>query len=144
MTHSRELLIGAHEMGHVAVSDDVVGIMAADGGWRVVCDAPLTESQFVAQMVAGCLAELIITNGLDIALVKLRADKAALCTDIGEFDWMILRQIPHHQVFGSAERIAPIIQSELAQMGGKRLERLGAALLALPEGETLSLEVANA
>ena len=145
MSIDRKALLAAHEIaGHCTVSDNVRGIEADSDGYMVLCDPPLTESQFVAQMIAGSLAELILTHGETIALLKLRADKSVLATDIGEFDWEIAKLIPHHMVLASAERIAPLISLALARMGKAGLIAMGDAIDGLKPGEVLSLEVAHA
>ena len=85
MSIDRKALLAAHEIaGHCTVSDGVRGIQADADGYMVLCDPPLTESQFVSQMIAGSLAELILTHGEAVALLKLRANKSvlAVCTQI--------------------------------------------------------------
>lgn len=144
MSIDRKALLAAHEIaGHCTVSDGVRGIQADADGYKVLCDPPLTESQFVSQMIAGSLAELILTHGEAVALLKLRADKSVLATDIGEYDWAIVEHIPHKMIIASAERIAPLIALALARMGKSGLVAIGDALDGLKPGEVLSLEDAN-
>ena len=135
------LLLGAHEMGHIAVSQRVEGIRADDDGWTVLCDAPQSQEEVLSQMIAGCLAEVILVRGVDRAMAEIRADKNTLCTDIGEHDWFFINQIPHQMCIDTASRIAPIISAELASMGKTSLTRLGNALLGLKPGQTLTLKL---
>ena len=142
MNIDRKALLAAHEIGgHCTVSDNVRGIAADRDGYMVLCDPPLTESQWIAQMIAGSLAELILTHGEAIALLKLRADKSVLATDIGEVDWEITRHIPHTAVTASAERIAPLISLTLARMGKAGLISMGDAIDALKPGETFAFSL---
>ena len=144
MSISYTALLAAHELcGHCIVSDGVRGIQCDQDGFTVLCDAPMTESQFISQMIAGSLAELILINGVEIALLKLRADKSVLNTEIGEFDWAIVKQIPHDMVIAAAERIAPMIASALARFGKKGLLAIGEKLNVMESGEVFALEGAT-
>ena len=138
------LLLAAHEFGHIAVSQGVEGIRADDDGWTIICDGAQTQDEFLAQMLAGSLGELIAINGEHIALLKIKADKKALHTEIGEHDWTFINQFPHSLVLSSCERIAPIIAAELASLGKANLVRTGSALLALKPGQMLRLRVTEA
>jgi hypothetical protein len=136
------LLIAAHEFGHIAVSQGVEGIRADDdGGWTIICDGAQTQDEFLAQMVAGALGELIVLNGAPIALLKIKVDKTALHTEIGEHDWHFIRAFSHQAVNSACERIAPIIAAELSSLGKLNLVRTGSALLALTPGQMLRLRV---
>ena len=145
MSIDHKALLAAHEIaGHCTVSSGVRGIRAdLDGGFSVVSDPPTSEGEFIAQMIAGSLAEIILTHGEHIALLKLRADKSVLNTAIGEYDWVMVQHIPHAAVIRAAERIAPHITLALARMGKSGLAYMGEALDSLEAGETFSLEVAN-
>jgi hypothetical protein len=135
------LLIAAHEFGHISISQGVEGIRADNDGWTIICDGAQTQDEFLAQMVAGALGELIAVNGEHIALLKVKADKTALRTEIGSHDWTFINQFPHSLVLSTSERIAPIIAAELASIGKANLVRTGSALLALTPGQMLRLRV---
>lgn len=137
------LLLAAHEVGHIAVSQNVAGIRADDDGWTVLADGPQTQAELLAQMLAGCLAELILLNGEHVALVKVKADKASLRTQIGGHDWFFVQQVPHELCIDTCLRIAPIIAAELGSIGKLGLSRIGAALIDLKPGQTLAIRTSE-
>ena len=138
------LLLGAHEMGHIAVSQNVKGIRADEDGWTVLADGPTSQDEFLAQAIAGCLAELILLNSEHIALLKVKAAKASLRTAIGTYDWEFIQHVPQPMVVSTCQRIAPIIAADLGSIGKRNRNRIGNALLDLTPGQTLGIRTNEA
>ena len=138
-------LLGAHEMGHLAVDPTAAGIKKDDDGWMVIStQPPANATELISRFGAGVIAEVTLERGRHMARIYLGESVERWHTDIGEHDFAFLRQVPIQQLMVSFDAVSSTIETRLLEIGRARLHRMGKRLLEMDEGQVLDFRFSDA